>query len=201
MALSVSSLGWFLSPTRKIIDCWKADGDRRHRGEALRKWSRGLFYAELFGLITLCVLFREQAPGSPTLVGILLLLYAVSRINEIAYAFYRDPLSPAKESDLTPIDRVRMAMRSYFGLGFNFAVVYYFAPVTGLFKSGDASRLGSFAESVYFSGVTLATLGYGDVVPLHSFSRLAALAEVFAGLLVLAVAIAAYIGSIKGEEI
>lgn len=200
MRLSPADLGWLISPSRKIIDRWKAAGGREHKGNALRTWSRGLFYAEAFAIAALCIICQQPAPGEPTVVAIPLLWYAVSRVCEISYAFYRDPLSPTKESDLTPTDRVRMAMRSYFGLGANFAILYYFAPLSGQFRVGDAPQLASFIEAVYFSGVTLATLGYGDVVPVGALSRTISLIEVFVGILVVTVAIAAYIGSIRQSE-
>jgi ion channel len=199
---SLSDFGWFLSPTRKIIDTWKAKRGRAHRTVALRKWSRCLFFFELGALLALSALCREPAQGKWTIVGAPLLLYAISRINEIAYAFYRDPLSPVKDSNLTSVDRIRMAMRSYFGLGFNFSVLYYFAPFPGLFSSGNSTHpLEGFAEAVYFSGVTLATLGYGDIVPACVVSRAVALAEVFTGILVIAVAVAAYVGGIRKREV
>ena len=86
-----------------------------------------------------------------------------------------------------------MAMRSCFGLAFNFSLLFYFCPIDDLFKP----PLASFLDAFYFSGVTLATLGYGDILPSHPLSRLLALYEVFLGILIIAVAIATYIGSAK----
>ena len=37
-------VGWLLSPSRAISDLWK-QGDRPHRGSALRRWSFFLFNA------------------------------------------------------------------------------------------------------------------------------------------------------------
>ena len=140
---------------------------------------------------------QEQPPTALSCITMIPLVYAYSRILEIAYAFYNDPLSQSKQSDLTMVDRIRMAMRSYFGLAFNFALLYYFLPVSGLFKVGEQSHLNSFFESFYFSGVTLATLGYGDVVPTHWVSRLLALTEVFTGILIIAISVATYVGGMK----
>lgn len=198
----ITNLGWFLSPTRKIIDLRKVRvrDNRVYRGNTLRRWNLWLFYVEITVCATLMLLFKGEPPTSLNIPGVVLVAYAWSRINEIAYAFYRDPLSQSKESNLTVNDRIHMAMRSYFGLGFNFAVLYYFLPITGLFRVGEQSHLGSFAESIYFSGVTLATLGYGDVVPTYWVSRLLALYEVFAGILIIAVAVATYVGRTKDED-
>jgi hypothetical protein len=63
-----------------------------------------------------------------------LVVYGTPGLVEIAYAFYRDPLSQPKDSDLKANDRIVMAIRSYFGVAFNFAVLYYFLPIGGLFK-------------------------------------------------------------------
>jgi voltage-gated potassium channel len=185
----LAMLGWLLSPTRNIVDCWKRGG-RAHRGNTLRRWSLGLFLVETLGSIVLAFLVTQPPPSEFSVSSGALVVYAYSRINEIAFAFYRDPLSPIKSSDLTPRDRLRMVMRSYFGLGFNFALLYYFLPIAALFKE----PLASFFEAIYFSGVTLATLGYGDVLPVHWLARLLSLYEVSCSILLIAVAIATYIG-------
>lgn len=89
-----------------------------------------------------------------------------------------------------------MAMRSYYGLAFNFAVIYHFAPLPDLFNQPPRD----FFDSFYFSGVTLATLGYGDITPIHLVSRIFTLYEVFTGILIIAVAIGTYVGGAKVEE-
>jgi voltage-gated potassium channel len=196
----VSHLCWLISPTRKFIDIWKVRGNECHRGSALRRWSLGLFLVELVACGALICVFPHQAEVEGSWFAYLLLYYAFSRICEIAYAFYRDGLSVEKTSDLEPSDRIRMAMRSYYGLAFNFALLYYFMPISGLFKAGDIGCLQSFFEAFYFSGVTLATLGYGDVVPVHMMSRSLALLEVFIGILILTVAVSGYIGRLNSKN-
>lgn len=192
----IANFCWLLSPTRKIIDLWKVRGDRTYRGNALRRWSLGLFCAEAFGCVALMLLLDSNPSNTWSFWGVVLVAYAYSRIIEIAYAFYRDPLSQSKDSDLKVNDRIVMAMRSYFGLVFNFSLLYYYLPVAGLFKD----QLANFTEAFYFSGVTLATLGYGDVTPIHWVSRLLALGEVFTGILIIAVAVAAYVGGMKETD-
>ena len=191
----LSPLGWALSPTRRIIDLLK-EGDGEHRGRALRRWSVGLFAVEVVGLLALSMLWTIPPSRALGFISLLLLIYSASRINEIAYAFVRDPLSSLKESDLSSVDRIKMAMRSYFGLAFNFAVVFYALPIPSLFKD----ELSSFFEAFYFSGVTLATLGYGDILPLHWVARALALYEVATGILIVAVAIATYISGVKASD-
>lgn len=192
MRISAADLCWLLSPSRKIIDLWKR-GDRVHRGRVLRTWNGTLFWVEAIACGVLCLVASQASSRTLNAITLLSLVYAGSRINEIVYAFYNDALSRNKESDLTVTDRMRMAMFSYYGLAFNFAVLYYILPIDGLFDAHP----GSFAEAFYFSGVTLSTVGYGDIVPRHSVSRFLALYEVFAGILILAVAVGTYIGGMK----
>ncbi|OGQ82128.1 MAG: hypothetical protein A3F90_09785 [Deltaproteobacteria bacterium RIFCSPLOWO2_12_FULL_60_19] len=162
---------------------------------ALRAWNKYLFLFEL----TLAVLVALASASTPfhsnPLVAWPLIVYAYSRCNEIAYAFYRDTSSrlsqEEQESDLTSTDRIHMAMKSYVGLAINFALLYFFIPIPGLFNQPFAN----FLESIYFSGVTLTTLGYGDMTPTHFFSRLLVLYEVFAGIFLVVVAIATYVGN------
>ncbi len=193
---ALSYLGWVLSPSRKIVDIWKRKRNSpAARGDVLRSWNLVLFIFEVSLGIVLSVASELGLSYQCELLGYSLAIYAYSRCNEISYAFYNDAISRLEQEDaetnLSPTDRIRMAMKSYVGLAVNFAVLYYFIPVPKLF--GEAT-LNGFFESLYFSGVTLATLGYGDVVPKHWLARSLALYEVFAGILLVAVAIATYVG-------
>lgn len=177
------------SATRLFIDWWKERDPSKH-GDRLRQWSHGLFMLEVVGCIALAFFFAQPATRHVGPLAVVLLVYAWWRVNEIAYAFYNDALSPEKRSDITSTERISMAMRSYFGLAFNFAIAYYFSPADSFFNE----TIASFWQAFYFSGVTLATIGYGDIHPSHDLSRFLALYEVFAGILILAVAIATYAG-------
>jgi hypothetical protein len=179
------------SPSRVIIDIWKCGGTPKQKGDKLRLWSFWLFVIELVACVLLAYVNPKHLLANTNLMAWLLLIYPWSRVNEISYAFYADALKSKKTTDLTRQERIRMSMRSYFGLAFNFAVAYYFLPVDGLFNDKHPS---TFGEAFYFSGVTLATLGYGDIFPIHIVSRGLALYEVFAGILIIAVAIATYVG-------
>lgn len=192
-------IGWLFSPTRKWIDIRKR-GDEARRGQVLRRWSLGLFY---FELVCLFVLSAESMLGllnGEHLLRWLLLIYGWSRCNEIAYAFYRDVLSRLGQekqgSNLTLPERTLMAMRSFFGLAFNFALLYYYLPLERAFEE----PLSGFFEAFYFSAMTLTTVGYGDIIPKAPLVRLFVIYEVFAGILIIAVAIATYIGSSNAED-
>ena len=73
-------------------------------------------------------------------------------------------------------------------LGFSFALVYYPHVPSG-FTFGVARPEPGWIDAVYFSGVTLTTVGYGDVVPRIAPLRFLALFEAASGLVVISLAI------------
>jgi hypothetical protein len=69
-----------------------------------------------------------------------------------------------------------------------FALVYY-PHVPGGFNFGVQHPEPGWVDAVYFSGVTLTTVGYGDVVPRLALLRFIALFEAASGLVVISLAI------------
>jgi potassium channel LctB len=65
-----------------------------------------------------------------------------------------------------------------------FAGIYHFAGDAASYLSRDGVRVTDFVDALYFSGVTLLTVGYGDIVPVGDF-RFTAVAEVYGGTLFL----------------
>ncbi len=207
----LNKLGWLLSPTRKLIDCWKNKAKtKKQKGNRLRCWNTGLFIFELFLVIVYLVIpkylsYLHLPVWVCLIVKLPLIIYAFSRCNEIAFAFYNDVFRSLKQeeatSNLTSVNRIAMAMRSYVGLIVNFAFLYYLIPSVNLIKCFDFFKMeescGDFFKFIYFSGVTLTTLGYGDITPKHWLSQLLALYEVLVGILFVVVVIATYISSIQ----
>jgi len=63
-----------------------------------------------------------------------------------------------------------------------FACIYYFAGNETTYLAKEGARVTDFVDALYFSGVTLLTVGYGDIVPRGDF-RFTAVAEVYGGTL------------------
>ncbi len=63
-----------------------------------------------------------------------------------------------------------------------FAGIYYFGADAATYLAKDGQRVTDFVDCLYFSGVTLMTVGYGDIVPVGDF-RFTAVAEVYGGTL------------------
>jgi len=65
-----------------------------------------------------------------------------------------------------------------------FALIYLPRMATE-FKIDDAAQGGSLFQAFYFSGVTLLTIGYGDILPITATTRTAAIIEGASGLAVI----------------
>jgi voltage-gated potassium channel len=69
-----------------------------------------------------------------------------------------------------------------------FACLYRLADLTTevpQFSIGGEARPIAFAEALYFSVVTLATVGYGDISPIQPLARMLTVAQIVSGLLLL----------------
>jgi Ion channel len=103
----------------------------------------------------------------------------------------------ALRSDEIDSEHIYGALSAYLLGGIFFGVLYYAVEQVwpgSLTISGQAAGL-SLSDAVYFSFVTLATLGYGDVLPVNSVARGLAVIEAVIGQLFLAVMIARLVGS------
>ena len=91
-------------------------------------------------------------------------------------------------------ERIAAALSAYLLVGLAFAGVFAALDAAAPGALGSAAARGpgpvSLDEAVYFSFVTLATLGYGDFVPLSSAARALAVLEAMFGQLYLAVLVA-----------
>jgi hypothetical protein len=99
-----------------------------------------------------------------------------------------------KEEEVTE-DLITGAICVYLILGMVWAFVFYFLELA---KPGSFSFATTFQQDIgsfmYYSFITLATVGYGDIVPLTSPARSLAVLEAVTGQLYLAVTIARLVG-------
>jgi ion channel len=89
--------------------------------------------------------------------------------------------------------RVRGAIVVYLLLGMSWATAYHLVEYLhpGSFVTQPASSTSlTFNEAVYFSFVTLTTVGFGDITPAHRAARVLAMGEALTGQLYLAVLLA-----------
>ncbi|MHA2272491.1 MAG: potassium channel family protein [Candidatus Hodarchaeales archaeon] len=101
-------------------------------------------------------------------------------------------------------DVLYAACAVYMLLGGFWASLYFIietiVPGSFLITTGDSNESPDFIEFVYFSFITLTTLGYGDILPANSYSRIFVALEGIAGVLYVAILIARLVGMYAQEK-
>lgn len=123
-----------------------------------------------------------------------------SRCNEIFIAFIRDALDKSEvntnRSTLTYRKRIELALLSYCELILNYSIIYLVMPSSWFTKEG----FNHVFDSIYFSGVTITTLGYGDLSPTHFIPKMLVIHEVLVGFTLIIVSFALYAGKAPNEQ-
>lgn len=118
-----------------------------------------------------------------------------------AYVTWHELRSLLRHKEVTA-ETISMSISVYLLLGLIWGVLYillyYLQPHAFAFAdsppSGASSRQGIFPVLVYFSLVTISTVGYGDISPLSLQARYAAVAEAITGQFYLAILVARLVG-------
>jgi voltage-gated potassium channel len=92
-------------------------------------------------------------------------------------------------SSLTPSEIIKLSLKSYLELILNFSLLYALTDAS-LWK--DCSAPIKITDSIYYSGITITTTGYGDITPIYWYPQFLAVYEVFCGVLLLVVCFAIY---------
>ncbi|MGB1111095.1 MAG: potassium channel family protein, partial [Gammaproteobacteria bacterium] len=129
----------------------------------------------------------------------------------------KDAMDKAKNienrSSLTNQKRIQLALLSYIELITNYAILFYVMPVTWFDKSvhidaasteqcgSNPSVFGDYFDAIYFSGVSITTLGYGDYSPAFVVPKLLVIHEVLAGFTLIIVSFAIYAGNQPNQKV
>lgn len=120
-------------------------------------------------------------------------IFLFSRTVEIFIAFLGDAIEKLNfekpRSDLKFGDRLKLSFNSYLELIINFATLCFLVP-NWFYK--DCYEFYSILEALYFSGVTITTLGYGDISPSNTVLQLLSVFQVIAGFSLIVVSFAVY---------
>jgi hypothetical protein len=138
----------------------------------------------------------------PRSVILALMYVALSRINEIIYAYISDALDRIGQNkpefgDFLPAHRVHFLGMSYVELAGHFAILAYLAQMLQHARTLEAYQrtLRSTWDAVYFSVMTITTTGYGDIVPVYWASKLFSMYEALSGIVLFVLALGVYLGS------
>jgi voltage-gated potassium channel len=204
-----SILFFLLSPTFFIAAFTK---DKKETKEDVRKFliRRNWQYFCIAPLLALTIYAIRLIAGCGIAQWLITLggLYAFSRVNEIFIAFVKDATSHLRKmehsSNLKYYERIPLAMRSYIELIILYGVIAFV--LHSLFHSmscGDdsANCALNMWQAIYYSGVTITTLGYGEITPNDFMSQLIAIYEVINGFSLIVVSFAVYVSrSVSSEE-
>jgi hypothetical protein len=150
----------------------------------------------LIGLAAVVVALRI-VPASA--VGEGLEIAAVTAGSGLALVAVVSAIRFALSATAADAEHVFAALSAYLLAGLVFGVLHWAIAGTWPGSYGDAGAAGaaglSLSTAIYFSFVTLATLGYGDVVPKTDVARGLAVLEAVAGQLYIAVTIARLVGA------
>lgn len=126
-----------------------------------------------------------------TLAIIIAILNICFALNHILEYFLPDKKGIQKILKI-PKHKLRLLdiLQSWTLIILGYAVIYY-----SIFKINSKSFIGieSFFDSVYFSIVTITTLGYGDIVPVSFWPKLTVISEVFLGFTYVVIVLTMYL--------
>lgn len=208
LARSPMILFWPFSPTFVLAAYLK---DKFDRTKTIRRLNT-LYLSVAFVTAASLLVYQEYSHPIGTLAlntalsfpsVFLWSYYLFSRCSEIFWAFLKDAFDKMADEEarsrLEARDRIQLSLKSYLELVVNFAILYLLVPQTDTVWS-DGYAPDTIAESLYFSGVTITTLGYGDYSPKHWWPQLLTVYEVFCGFILLIVCFAIYAGRLKEER-
>ncbi len=164
--------------------------------------------AALIGFLTWVVSHNDPTLINGFLKTVLTIagVYAFFRVNEVFLAFVRDArshLKPIKhKSSLKYHERIPLAMRSYVELIILYGIIYFSLNMicSSLLCGGKPCSV-CIWNAIYFSGVTITTLGYGDIAPGDIGSQFFTIYEVINGFSLLIVSFTVYVSrSIAANE-
>ena len=145
---------------------------------------RGFFIAGIqVGFTLLSLLTRSQ----PALYSVAVALALTSTIVLILFATY-GVMRYVLRARIITSDQVYAGICMYVMLGFAFGAIFYLINILSPNSfAATAQSPGETPDLMYFSFVTLATLGYGDTTPRTNFARSLAVLEALAGMVYIAV--------------
>jgi len=185
---------YIVSPTLPLAGFLKTRFNKTKTIKALNSIYLGIALSSGL-LLAFFNLTKEILVNDVGLIALILWGYfLMSRNNEIFISFLNDAFDKLNNqikpsTSLSITDRIVLSLRSYLELIINFAIIYFLLPIN-FWKDCNAPT--DIESSIYFSGVTITTLGYGDISPAHWFPQFLTVYEVFCGFILLIVCFTIY---------
>jgi hypothetical protein len=125
---------------------------------------------------------------------------ALAAVSAVALVAVVSAIRFALSAKIIHAEQIYAALSAYLLAGLFFGVLHWAVAIAWPGSFGESGATGtpaglSLSTAIYFSFVTLATLGYGDVVPKTEAARGLAVLEAIGGQLYIAVTIAHLVGA------
>lgn len=196
---------WCFSPTLFVSSYYKKRAlTPKDRGKRVRFLNKTYFTIACLLFAGIMIVHQLGMMNQlPCFLVVLYIFWCLSRVNEIFMAFIKDvfdKLNPRKrkKNGLEYYERIALALRSFVELVLNYAMLYYILDTyfvrygfwEGLFNQPLQDPL----TALYFSLITIVSIGYGDYYPIQDISKLLIMYEIINGLLLLVVSFTVYVG-------
>ncbi|MBU0718629.1 MAG: hypothetical protein KJ749_10310 [Planctomycetes bacterium] len=157
----------------------------------------------LIWFVILCSAYYCLAQSNSPVVGLACCLVAAFRLLEILSVSVRLHTASREYVTTTPARALLMAMISYtqaiiaFGVFYLFCALYRGDPFSA---SGKPCLQSEWANAIYFSSVTISTLGYGDFAPTQWLGKILTVAEILLGIMILVFAVQLTVAATSGRR-
>ncbi len=179
--------------------------NRIKAGKEIKKWTTRYLVASLsifiISLTANIFLNRHMINIFFYILIIFIFWFSSSRIIEGVYALGKDAFSYIdnkinKRTELTAKERLCLLLKNYLEIIINFGLMYYTVQFFNfnngqLCKTYNKGWLEIF-DCVYFSFVTITTLGYGEILPINYLPKLLVIVELCCGLFLIVVTFGLY---------
>ena len=149
------------------------------------------FWLKATGLAIVVLRILLEAPGTPQWLHLFTLVVSMMFHLCMMLILIRHLFSPQPQSE-----KLLAAVNFYLLTGITFSYIYL---IINLFSPGAFDlaneNISSWPRYLYFSFITLTTLGYGDILPLSSLAQSLVILEAIIGVLSPTVMIARFVGS------
>lgn len=180
-----------LAQRRRIGHLLEADRLRRVRFDHLMRWSAPVAIVGALSFLLPDLDPSARAEGHAFLAAMALIGLTVGLASRDVVVFILDT-SIVFDAFFQRIAELAVPVFAFLTLwtllAIGFACLYRIADMTSnepQFSIGGTARAMEFSEALYFSVVTLTTVGYGDILPVAPLARVLAVAQMVVGLLLL----------------
>jgi|GEM_PF-2932666 len=173
-----------------VFSCLMIAGLVQALGSLTENSRRVCFWLKATGLVIVALRILAEVPGTPQWLHLFTLMASMMFHLCMMLILIRHLYSPQPQSE-----KLLAAINFYLLTGITFSYIYL---IVNLFSPGAfdlaSENISSWPYYLYFSFVTLTTLGYGDILPLSSLAQSLVTLEAVIGVLSPTVMIARFVG-------